>query len=219
MNGVLKTVWYFYVGGSGRLVLTLILLSIVLALFGIAAGAITFALLAFLFASPNSFSDDPESRRIFGILPVSRKQVTVGEFLSVGAAVMLGQLPSIGFLWLSSKRLLSHLLPEGLRTFTENFPAECSALSVSILAIAASASCAAFAFLLMKLRIHGEGSVIKWVIILACLLVFASVMLGRDDLPEERFFVITAVIAEIAAVAVSAVCCAITVKKTAKKEF
>jgi hypothetical protein len=39
MNGVLKTVWYFYVGGSGRLVLTLILLSIVLALFGIAAGA------------------------------------------------------------------------------------------------------------------------------------------------------------------------------------
>lgn len=237
MKDVLKMVRFdFVTAGSLTVpyVLAFIGLSFLLALFGMPLGLFCFAAPLVIFG-PAREAAGAEQRKIYGILPIQRSAVTRAAFLEDTSMLIAGELLTMLLLIISDKSRLSRVLPESvaelLKYLKEAYNFSPVGLCVTI-ALLSAYLCVLSAYLEMEAEIHGHESDTKNILIAlsvtAAVIALVFVLVNKGVLPPVSTWIeletaegkgIFAVILNIAAAAVSAVMCEITVKKTAEKEI
>lgn len=238
MKDILKMIRFDYIAVKSLTVpyvIGFIAVSLVLSLFGIPLGVLCFAAVEAVFAPVQELAS-PDSRKIYGILPVGRDAVTRAGFLEIIVPLFAGELLSLMFLLISNSSKLYRIFPktvggiiEGLFDNDLNFPFG----ELCIIVILTSVYlCILAAYLEMMSAVQsGKNDLINLLtaiaVTAAVISVIAALSANRIIPPVQRWLIpqtvsgkwIFAILLNVIAAGVSVLFCETAVRKTADSEI
>lgn len=241
MQDILKMIRFDYITVKSftvPYVVGFIVISFVLALFGIPLGVFSFVALMAIFGPVQELANS-DTRKIYGILPVHRDAVIRAVFMEIIVPLFVGELLSLVLLLISNSSKLYRIFPktvgdiiEGLFDFSQNDLMIAFGELCIILVLISATLCVLAAYLEMKSEIQGHENDIRnllTVISITVSVIAVIVALVNMEIipPVKRWLIpqtvsgkwVFAVSLNIIAASVSVLFCENTVKKTADYEI